>query len=312
MEDKKTMEITDQKNGRMADLPRIAVFGGNEHFAFIYKKTEKLVTAIYMITNFIKDNEPLKWRIREEALELMSLNLSLNTVSLSERTSILKQYQAHSVEIISLSTIAFHSGLVSQMNHQVLKREFESLLDAIESDQNKKQREETVALSADFFKTDLPSPISVSDMNVKSVAPERTQSAPLAPATPRTESSNVSYTKPVVETPKPTPTSTPVFYTQAREAHTANVVRDIPKPIISTPIRDKRAYGAVEEKKSGRQDIIVNLLKKRQGLNIKDFSNVISGCSEKTIQRELLEMVARGTLRKEGDRRWSKYFFIQN
>ena len=70
------------------------LFGHNRHFAFVYKKTEKLITAVYMITNFIKDNEPLKWKIRESALALLSVNLDFTTVSLAERRELLKEYQA--------------------------------------------------------------------------------------------------------------------------------------------------------------------------------------------------------------------------
>ena len=40
---------------------------------------------------------------------------------------------------------------------------------------------------------------------------------------------------------------------------------------------------------------------------IKDVSPLIKGCSEKTIQRELLSMVKSGILKKEGEKRWSKY-----
>ena len=64
-----------------------------------------------------------------------------------------------------------------------------------------------------------------------------------------------------------------------------------------------RAFGV----KDDRKVIITRLLSKKGGLNIKDFSQAIRGCSEKTIQRELLAMVASGVLKKEGERRWSTY-----
>jgi len=48
-------------------------------------------------------------------------------------------------------------------------------------------------------------------------------------------------------------------------------------------------------------------LKNQSNLTIKDFSKVITDCSEKTIQRELLDMVEKGIIKKEGERRWSKY-----
>jgi hypothetical protein len=40
---------------------------------------------------------------------------------------------------------------------------------------------------------------------------------------------------------------------------------------------------------------------------IKDVSPLIEGCSEKTIQRELMSMVHNGTLKKIGEKRWSRY-----
>jgi hypothetical protein len=50
------------------------------------------------------------------------------------------------------------------------------------------------------------------------------------------------------------------------------------------------------------------MLKGGVKLTIKDFAQKIKGCSEKTIQRELIVMLTSGVLKKEGERRWSKYF----
>ncbi len=63
----------------------------------------------------------------------------------------------------------------------------------------------------------------------------------------------------------------------------------------------------VINKKSNRQDQIIGLLKEKSGLTIKDFSSLIKDCSEKTIQRELMDLIRSGLVVKEGERRWSKY-----
>ncbi len=60
-------------------------------------------------------------------------------------------------------------------------------------------------------------------------------------------------------------------------------------------------------KRSNRQNIILNLLKKKSELTIKDISAVIIDCSEKTIQRELNSFITAGVLKRTGERRWSKY-----
>jgi predicted HTH transcriptional regulator len=62
-----------------------------------------------------------------------------------------------------------------------------------------------------------------------------------------------------------------------------------------------------EIKKTNRQNIIINLLKKRGGLTIKDIAEVIQNCSEKTIQRELADLIRQGLIKKVGERRWSQY-----
>lgn len=60
-------------------------------------------------------------------------------------------------------------------------------------------------------------------------------------------------------------------------------------------------------KKTNRQEQIIGLLKEKSGLTIKDFSSLIKDCSEKTIQRELIDLIRTGVVIKEGERRWSKY-----
>ena len=64
---------------------------------------------------------------------------------------------------------------------------------------------------------------------------------------------------------------------------------------------------ADENHKDTRKEIILEMLKKRPKLSIKDFAEVITDCSEKTIQRELLTLVKKGFIKKEGERRWSTY-----
>lgn len=271
--------------GTEKKLGSLMVFNQNHHFAYIYKKTEKLVTAIYMITNFIKDNEPLKWGIREKALALLSLNMSFNTVSLSDRKDLLKQYQAFSVEIVSLSSIAHHSGLISQMNFEVLKREFDSLVHVIEKDENKKANEETVILNPGFF----DAPRDKRESEASAIVSPATFAAP----EPR-ESSDVLYKgheRAAALQPAPAPIVAP-----AERKIERLVIKDIPQKAV--PKGDS---------KEDRQSAIVRILSKKGGLSIKDFAASIKGVSEKTIQRELLAMVASGVLKKEGERRWSTY-----
>jgi hypothetical protein len=58
---------------------------------------------------------------------------------------------------------------------------------------------------------------------------------------------------------------------------------------------------------NARRESIIALLRQGGAYGIKDVATLIPSVSEKTIQRELLALVAEGIARKEGERRWSTY-----
>jgi len=71
-------------------------------------------------------------------------------------------------------------------------------------------------------------------------------------------------------------------------------------------IKDKRPQGQ-NKRQSDRMSLILDLVRKRKSLSIKEIASVIRDCSEKTIQRELNILIERGLIRREGERRWSLY-----
>ncbi len=56
-----------------------------------------------------------------------------------------------------------------------------------------------------------------------------------------------------------------------------------------------------------RRKRILEIVRSRGAVTINEFIEAIKGCSSKTIQRELTSLVLSGTLKKTGERRWSKY-----
>lgn len=110
------------------------------------------------------------------------------------------------------------------------------------------------------------------------------------------------------ETPRPL-ASSPLDSKSNFKGHSKRqVVKD--KVDVLESSRSQQPSPASQEK-SSRREAIVNLLKEQNGLSVKDFSKVISGVSEKTIQRELLALVDEGVVKKEGERRWSTYSLAQ-
>ena len=74
-------------------------------------------------------------------------------------------------------------------------------------------------------------------------------------------------------------------------------------------IENKSFYKDISSsyKKKLRRDSIIKIIRAKGEITIKDISYLMSGVSEKTIQRELAALVVEGVLSREGKRRWSKY-----
>jgi predicted transcriptional regulator len=59
-----------------------------------------------------------------------------------------------------------------------------------------------------------------------------------------------------------------------------------------------------------RRTLVLDTLRRGGKLGIKDIALQVVGFSEKTVQRELINLVSEGVVRKEGEKRWSKYSLI--
>lgn len=59
-----------------------------------------------------------------------------------------------------------------------------------------------------------------------------------------------------------------------------------------------------------RRERIMGVIKDRGEATIKDIASVVSDCSEKTIQRELIELIKDSIVHRDGERRWSKYKLV--
>lgn len=219
---------------------------------FSNTKSQKLATAIYLITGFFSDNEPLKWKLRDLSSKLISVSLLIKDNHFKHNSGVLEM-RAIITEITSLLLVLKQVGLISEMNYSIINQEFSSLLSLVSPSEEFEPYGE-IHIKRNFFTT-------------SEIAQE--------------EISRVIA---------PTPTG-----------------RAVPKDIKDKTTEDLKDFSVVAVKKNGRQSIIINLLKRKKEIMIKDVSPLINGCSEKTIQRELMSMVHNGVLNKIGEKRWSRY-----
>lgn len=110
------------------NLDPISFFDKDADFVLAYKKTEKLASALYMVTNLFSDNEPIKWTLRKKVAELLSFMLTYKDTAGLDQSDFVYSAKSKVLEMVSFLEISFRGGLVSQMNLSVLKHEFNNLV----------------------------------------------------------------------------------------------------------------------------------------------------------------------------------------
>lgn len=86
---------------------------------------QKLLTALYRVTDRMEDAEPLKWRLREHALRLSELyGEEENTLSFQELETRGKDIHGLLQKIIRMLELASALSFVSRANFDVLLREY--------------------------------------------------------------------------------------------------------------------------------------------------------------------------------------------
>lgn len=81
-------------------------------------KIQRLASAIYLITGFFSDLEPLKWRLRGLSTDLVS-------ESIRDKNAIVR-------EISSVISLAKNAGLVSEPNHEIISQELSKISNDLE------------------------------------------------------------------------------------------------------------------------------------------------------------------------------------
>lgn len=218
---------------------------------------QKIASAIYLITSFFGEQEPLKWRLRS-----LSADLAGESV---------KDKHAVTLEMRTLFGLARSAQLVSDTNYEILNKELVKI------------GEETASPVAALLKSE-----------AVIAAPVRESEKDTSPALPHREA--------VTREEKIAPEAVTDMLPSTRE---------IEERASATKTPSLKEYGAVSVKKNSRQSTIIGLLKRKKEIMIKDVSPLISGCSEKTIQRELSDMVAAGVLKRIGEKRWTRYTLAQ-
>lgn len=260
---------------------------------FLNKKIERLATALYMVTSFLSDREPIKWNLRDRNIVLLSGINNAHGNTSSEVENIFADYSHTIDEIISMLEISVASKLISEMNFSILKNEYTSLKTTIDSREHLKAKTGKFTFSTDFFRQKDTQIGEVKDINKKDKSEIRKEN-----------NYNESRAS-IKDIDKGQALLQKMSFVSKRQKEDVQFSNET--TVRKNVALSRSTAQGIKKNKTDRKSSILKLFKKGKELTIKDISCDMFGCSEKTIQRELLSLVADGLLNKKGERRWSRY-----
>lgn len=206
----------------------------NQKDKYVLLKSHKLSAALYMVTNFMSDMDPLKWTLRDKSITVFSQITSDNP----------DQALAEVNQIVALIDIGLMNPGVSEMNFAVLQREYSVLKDVLAERRQGRISGLVAGASVDAAG-------AADDLQRQILPPGQNRGL------------NQGQKR------------------RSRLTNPATVIR--------------------------RQAILEFIKQQPDWVGVREICLAAPDCGSKTIQRELKELVKQGLLRKEGNKRWSRY-----
>ncbi|MDE2030808.1 MAG: hypothetical protein KGI58_00910 [Patescibacteria group bacterium] len=289
MDYQKDTKNTDTNSYGQSNVSGNKLLVNKDIYEYSYKKTEKLITALYMVTDCMETDDALKGKVRSLGINLLSYihKLSFTYSSPVDNRTAISDSLMYIGEILSLIGIANNIGFISDMNYTILSKELISLAGELKSNQSK-ENHFTFTLNDKMFdiprpSTDLPENKSFTGIKDNSAITDK-----------RTQYNNMSFTnkndyKPLSLTKKTENSHSHLVSKKDRTDKILNIIKDL------------------TIKQTSKKSALNNT---PAGISIKDISISFPDYSEKTIQRELNTLVAKNQIKKIGAKRWSRYLAI--
>jgi hypothetical protein len=234
-------------------------FGENRAAERAYRRAERIVAGIFMLTNHIPADEPLRKDARSSASGFLTAALHLRDEMRSANSRCVLDLMERTRYLISLVRIMAVSGHVSPANAGVIGEALDELGAYVTASQRSMLSENIVLAREDLMVAPSSSYRTSSGRIIKDTSNTNEVVSPSAASETSAQSQN-----------------------QGDSLHALSV----------------------------RVQSILEILKIGGSLGIKDISANLPEYSEKMIQRELLDLVTKGKVRKTGLKRWSRYSLV--
>ena len=311
----------------------------------VAKKTEKIITAIYLISQFLSEEENIKQEIRKAAnLLLKNINSiayidDKNFQESSKNIFVLYKVCLDNVSLlVSYLFVARDANLISRMNTDIvidglrmlenilIKKQFafgetniliqeENALREIMFDAREGLK--SLNTSYDAITERNKHSEAVSNVNNESVTKkslnafeEIIQREEILEEDDNFVSDNYKRQNEIINDITPIDSNNKT--TKSKEfLNTVNKKEIVSKAFVGkSEVKTIKKPRKSENRKNNRREQILALFTKGVEISIHDISKKVIGCSIKTLQRELNSLVLDKKIDRIGDKRWSKYILL--
>ena len=241
-------------------------------------KIKKITEALYRVTELFSDKEPLKWQMRTTGLELFNFLTSNEEKEIFDANKIFDLIR----QLNRFLELAYaSSAFVSSINFEILRREYLSLSDSIATQMEKRKQE--------FLSLENLLPVSIGH--------------PLRqPTDGGADSNGHPPTGGLLDNghnghPPTGGIESVESNNNNQEIKEINHNEQNTQPILLKE-RKRKILALIKDNNANNSD---------KWLTIREISSSLPEYGGKSIQRDLLELVEAGVLKKVGDKRWRKY-----
>ena len=290
-----------------------------EYGTLIAKKSERLVTALYLVTDLMEDEEPIKHGLRKNSVTLLSSMNNLSQHDVKDRLSEFRNSLKTVSEILSLLHVTVTTGIISEMNGEILIEGFRTLQLVLEKKQPILTKEMLVIDNEDSLRGDssfssaitstsydVLTPLTLSRMHDREIASLKTADSRKDSRAVHDELrrerllSQVGVKDNKGHKIEEKDTKNDYAVKDTLSTHSVLMEHAIRGPASSLA-------SSFQMRKNSRREQILALFVIGVDVSIKDIATRIRGCSEKTIQRELNALLYDNVIERIGEKRWSRY-----
>lgn len=261
----------------ITSLSNSLILSSNNKLSFCYKKTSKLLKVIYFLTDKkINDNDLVK-SLRLTARKIVKdiLDIFLEREKDKKKEALIEIFF-----VISLIETSVIEGVFDEENASLLQEEYMKVISVLEIFSGEYKENNLFIEKLNNIKSELNvDNQDVFDLNKNPINGIRNKGE--------------------------------IFLDSKIKNNNLNINNIVGRNYsMSRGQSDYKRQDINVIKDNNRQEIIIDTIRKKGVVTIKDISVVLPNVSEKTVQREIISLVGRGLINKEGERRWSRYSLV--